>query len=293
MSVVKFQPRTEEPRAGGGSLPYVVRAVGELAQAELLPDQPPCPLCEGTGRVVGWREKIRVVGRCRCQLIPDRLARFNRAGLPARHASSTLTTFALGMGRSEGATKAYTEIDRWKTRFERAQQEEGTWPGLVLHGAVGRGKTHLLVGLVRWMILDLGVEARFVEFSRLLANLREGFDRGLSDRNMLNELVSVPVLAIDELGKGRLTDWELSVVDELISRRYDAMACTLGTTNYAPGIPAGRGLPNLAEGARVTQSLGDRVGDRVYSRLRDMAEFIEVGGLDYRLLKTGADGGAR
>ncbi len=283
MSVVKLHPRGEEARG----LPYTVRPVGELAQAELLPDQPACPICGGTGRVVGWREDVRVVGRCRCQMIPDRLARFNRAGLPARHAGSTLTSFALGMSRSEGATKAYTEINGWKTRFERAHQDEGTLPGLILHGQVGRGKTHLLVGLIRWMIFDLGVEARFVEFSRLLALLREGYDRGQSDRNILNELVAVPILAIDELGKGRLTDWELSVVDELISRRYDSMACTLGTTNYPPGVPAGRGVANLAEGAKQTQSLGDRVGDRVYSRLRDMADFIEVSGLDYRLLKNG------
>lgn len=293
MSVVTMQPRADEARRGAAALPYTVRAVGEYAQAELLPDQPPCPACEGTGRVVGWRENVRVVGRCRCQLVPDRIGRFNRTGVPARHAGSTLTSFALGMGRSEGATKAYTEIDRWKTRFERAVQEEGTWPGLILHGAVGRGKTHLLVGLVRWMVFDLGLEVRFVEFSRLLAALREGFDRGQSDRTLLNELVGVPVLAIDELGKGRLTDWELSVVDELISRRYDAMACTLGTTNYVPGMPAARLPTNLAEGARQTQTLGDRVGDRVYSRLRDMAEFIEVGGLDYRLLRSAADGPGR
>lgn len=234
--------------------------------------------------MVGWRDNVRTVGRCRCQQLPDRIERFNRAGVPARHASSTLTSFALGMGRSEGATKAYTEIIRWKSRFEKAFQGQETWPGLLLHGAVGRGKTHLMVGLVRWMVLEQGIDARFVEFTRLLTALREGYDKGQSDRGLLNELVAVPVLAIDELGKGRLTDWELSVVDELISRRYDAMACTLGTTNYPPGVHAGRPIANLAEGARMTQTLGDRVGDRVYSRLRDMVEFIEVGGLDYRLI---------
>lgn len=280
--------RASEARDAANGPPVLVRARGELAQAEMLPDQPPCPICGGSGRVIGWRDNVRTVGRCRCQQLPDRIGRFNRAGVPARHAASTLTSFALGMGRSEGATKAYTEIIRWKSRFEKALQGEETWPGLLLHGSVGRGKTHLMVGLVRWMVLELGIEVRFVEFTRLLTLLREGYDKGQSDRSLLNELVAVPVLAIDELGKGRLTDWELSVVDELISRRYDAMACTLGTSNYPPGVPAGRPLANLAEGARMTQTLGDRVGDRVYSRLRDMVEFIEVGGLDYRLLGTDA-----
>lgn len=273
-------------RRESAALPYAVKASGEIALAELVPG-PPCPVCGGSGRVVNVREdNVRAVARCRCQLVPDRIVRFNRAGVPARHAQSTLTSFALGMGRSEGATKAYTEIDGWKRRFDDAFRENKSWPGLILHGAVGRGKTHLMVGLVRWMVFELGADVRFVEFSRLLATLREGFDKGQSDRTLLNELVSVPVLAIDELGKGRLTDWELSVVDELVSRRYDAMACTLATTNYGPGLATGRSVPNFAEGARVAApSLVDRVGDRVYSRLRDMCDFIEVTGLDYRLLR--------
>lgn len=282
--------RKEAVQKDQAEIRYIVRPMGEYALAEIPADQPPCPRCEGTGRVVGWRDNVRVVGRCRCQLVPDRIARFNRAGIPARHATSSLDSFGRGMKRSEGATKAFTELALWKGRFEKATAEEGPLPGVVLFGQVGRGKTHLLVGLVRWMILDLGLDVRFVEFSRLLSTLRECYDRGQSDRALLNELVGVPILAIDELGKGRLTDWELSVVDELVSRRYDAMACTLGTTNYPPDAATGRGPQNVAEGARLIQSLGDRVGDRVYSRLRDMADFIEVGGMDYRLIRAGSDG---
>ena len=91
------------------------------------------------------------------------------------------------------------------------------------------------------------------------------------------------MLGIDELGKGRMTDWELSVIDELVSRRYNAMACTLGTTNFLPGPPKGA-LTGTPDG-RHAQTLGDRVGQRVYSRLREMGEFIEVGGADYREFK--------
>lgn len=274
MSVIQLHPPQRRPPS-----PYVVRAVGELAVASLSPEVPPCTRCGGTGRVVAIKGDVRAVGRCRCQLEPDRIGLFNRAGLPARHALSTLESFSLGQ---EGAAKAMAAVAAWMDRLKRAMAAKETLPGLVLHGAVGRGKTHLLVGIVRWLILEHGLEVRFVEFSRLLAQLREGFDKGQSDRTMLNDLVTVPILAIDELGKGRLTDWELSVVDELISRRYDAMGCTLGTTNYPPAVPSGRGAANLAEGARMQQTLGDRVGERVFSRLREMSELVEVTGLDYR-----------
>ena len=278
MAVIQLNP----PARRASASPYVIRAVGEYAVASLAPDLPVCARCGGSGRIVAIKGDVRAVGRCRCQLEPDRVSLFNHAELPARHAQSTLGSFSLGM---EGAAKAMATVAAWMDRLSRAMAARETMPGLVLHGAVGRGKTHLLVGIVRWLILEHGVEVRFVEFSRLLAQLREGFDKGQSDRTMLNDLVSVPILAIDELGKGRLTDWELSVVDELISRRYDALGCTLGTTNYPPAIATGRGAANLAEGARMQQSLGDRVGERVYSRLREMCELVEVSGLDFRALR--------
>lgn len=266
---------TRPNNAAGVETAVHVRSQGEVAVAELATDGPPCPHCNGTGRIVRAKDNLRVVGRCSCQRLPDRIAIFNRAGLPARHATSTLQSFEVN--------SAFIEVSRWRQRFEGAVQRTETMPGLVLHGGVGRGKTHLLVGLVRWMILDLGLEVRFVEFTRLLAQLREGFDKGQSDRSVMGELVQIPVLAIDELGKGRLTEWELSVVDELVSRRYDAMLPVLATTNYRREGPSLAALPNLAEGARLTQTIGDRVGERVYSRMRDMCEFIEVGGQDYRL----------
>ena len=49
---------------------------------------------------------------------------------------------------------------------------------------------------------------------------------------VLRPLLHVPVLAIDELGKERGTDWERSMLDELISRRFNSGLATLFATNY-------------------------------------------------------------
>ena len=112
--------------------------------------------------------------------------------------------------------------------------------------------------------------------------LKAEYSEGRSDTELLTELAEVPVLAIDELGKGRLSDWELTIIDEVVSRRYNAMGCTLATTNYRPGEPSGAAPPNLATTAQLTQTLGDRVGDRVFSRLTQVVDFIELAGRDHR-----------
>jgi DNA replication protein DnaC len=155
--------------------------------------------------------------------------------------------------------------------------------GFVLWGDVGRGKTHLLVAAVRHLALERGVRCRFVEFSHLLSALKARFDKGGGAAGLIDELVAVEVLAIDELGKGLLTEWELTVVDEIVSRRYNAARTILATTNYTPGPPTGNARPNLADGrSEVQPSLSDRVGERVYSRLIEMCDLRRVGGKDWR-----------
>jgi DNA replication protein DnaC len=261
---------------------YRIISSGEVATAE-LDDRPDCPLCAGSGRARVESEGVITMGWCRCQRLPDRIQIFNRAGVPARFSEATFVSFAQEpdgqlKDLAPSGIRALGECSQWVEGFDPSRENRG----LVLHGPVGRGKTHLMVGLLRELIFRHGVEVRFIEFSRLLSMLREGYSSGRSDAGVLSELAAVPVLAIDELGKGRLTDWELAVIDEVISRRYNAMGCTLATTNYAPGEATGFETANLSTATRASQTLTDRVGERVYSRLCQVVDFIEVAGKDHR-----------
>lgn len=265
------------PRCKGHG--YLVLAGAGQAQAELCSCVPVCPRCGGVGRVSVLREGVLLSGRCRCRQLHDRIDHFNWAQVPARHAEATIAGFVHGALQhdKEKLDALQKGVNPWMDAIDLSKLR-----GLVLHGPVGRGKTHLLVGITRDLVFKHGAVVRFVEFSRLLGQLKEAYSRGEGDTQLLTELAEVPILAIDELGKGRLTDWELAIIDEIISRRYNAMRCTLATTNYEPKVATGVREVNLAmvEGSR--QTLGDRVGDRVFSRLREMASFVYVGGIDMR-----------
>ena len=142
-----------------------------------------------------------------------------------------------------------------------------------------------MIAIARSLIFEHGRSVRFIEFSRLLSQLREGYGKGVSDSPILNHLCSVPLLIIDELGKGSLTDWELSIIDEVVSRRYNANLPILGTTNYKWGAPTGAAAPNIAAREFEDQTLGDRVGGRVFSRLQETALYFECKGPEYRAMK--------
>jgi DNA replication protein DnaC len=262
-------------RCGGDG--YLVSPTRSLAQAELCGCIPACVHCAGSGqRRVQVGDRVRV-GRCRCQMLPDRVELFNRAGIPARHFGSSFVSFQPDL--NPGVSGGYRVCQGWAQGYRPGQENRG----LIIFGGVGQGKTHLLVSMLRVLIMDHGVEARFVEFSHLLSQLKEGYDAGTGEATTLMPLVRVPVLAIDELGKGRGSEWELGIIDQLVSHRYNALGTILASTNYEPKPATGLGQPNLSQAERA-QTLGDRVGDRVLSRLREMCQNLRLGGEDIRHL---------
>lgn len=279
--VVATDPQCAKCRGAG----YRVVRAGELAKSEICGCVGRCPLCGGTGWVAMEAEPGHPGGRwarrrrCACQVLPERVRRFNEAGIPARHADSRIGNFD-PQGKAE-LIMVLKAIKGWLVGFEPGKTDNR---GMVLHGDVGRGKTHLMVGMLRDLVFTAGVTVRFVEFSHLLSEIKSGFDAGRGASELLDPLVAVEVLAIDELGKGRNTEFEQTVIDELVSRRYNAMAPILSTTNYGPGEATGRAVANAADvDPRATQPLlADRIGSRVYSRLREICDFVGVPGEDHR-----------
>jgi DNA replication protein DnaC len=250
-----------------------VEPAGAYAQAVPCACTAACPRCHGTLWVadgVGLRPPMR---RCDCFKVDLRRRAFAEAQVPARYATSTFASFK----RSDGNAAAWTAA----RNFAEGWTPGVTTRGLVLHGDVGRGKTHLLAAIVRSLVLRHGLRARFIEFTHLLADLKLSFERGTTGE-LLEPLAAVDVLAIDELGKGRNTEFEGTVLEELVSRRYNAGKMILGTTNYAPRPASGVAVPNLADLQGPQPTLGDRVSDRVFSRLTEMCDFVPVLGEDHR-----------
>lgn len=261
-------------RACSGS-GFVERLVSGESTREPCRCRGRCPSCRGTGFVAdAGADRFAPRRRCGHLGLAESVSRFDRAMLPARFAAAAATPFR---HRDESQLVALgAAMDVLRDFEPRAENR-----GLVLYGPVGRGKTHLMAYLVRRLVFERGVSARFVEFSHLLSELKASFDRGTAAAELVDPLVEVDVLVIDELGKGRSTEWELTVIDELVSRRYNAGRAILATTNFAPGAATGRRIANNAmPEERVT--LADRVGDRVYSRLTEVCSFVEMPGTDYR-----------
>jgi DNA replication protein DnaC len=258
---------------------YVVEPRGQFAIARRLGavDIQSCALCEGqTTETYHDARGYRFVRPCSGLQLDRRIDRFNRAFIPARYCDASIDQVDI---HNDQIATIVSILGDYLHKFTPGDQ------GFVFMGEVGSGKTHLMIACLRYLTLELGIHSRFVEFSHLLGELRDLYNQNRSEAEILGPMVKIPILAIDELGKGRGSEFEQRIIDELISRRYNESGLTtFFTTNYYPGDNAsshGHGIESRSA-HRVRQELTDRIGERVASRLFEMCEFISMPNVDYR-----------
>jgi len=244
-----------------------------------------CESCGGEGRVFEEKENgVAYLRDCGCTLLKRRLRKLDEAGIPGKYASASLETF-------EAIDKTQKTAKARAADFIADFRNSGGHPprGLVFMGPPGLGKTHLAVAILKTLILEEGVDGKFVDFFQLLSDIRHAYSEDRSEQAVIRPYIRARLLVIDELAKGRNNEWELTVLDQFISSRYnDADKVTLFTTNFLnrqkkdrPG--SGRLLDTqAASDAYKSESLEDRIGGRIYSRMEEMSLFLPMEGDDHR-----------
>lgn len=180
-----------------------------------------------------------------------RQMRLRRSQIPHIFQAKTLKSFDT---RGSAERKALVQMAReYVDSFGRRDP-----PGAILHGVTGSGKTHILAAILH-ELMDRSHEVLFYGVPDLFKDIRGTFDKQaeFDEDELLEQVARVEVLALDDLGAEKTSEWVLDRLYWIINERYCNGRPTLITTNHD--------WPDDLEKA---------VGRRITSRLAEMCNVI-------------------
>lgn len=123
----------------------------------------------------------------------------------------------------------------------------------------------------------------FCDYRELLKNIQNSYNPQVSttELELLKPVFAAEVLVLDDLGAQKPNEWVWDTVALILNSRYNDRQSTIITTNYPDLPPAGAGLSDPERAAREP-TLGDRIGERMRSRLAEMCITVDMKGEDLR-----------
>ena len=222
-----------------------------------------CSICFGTGMEVVPGKGAR---RCHCRNEDARKRLLEAARIPRRYEGCSLSNYQPGANNG-------SQLRAFNYAFRLAREYPSADRGLLFMGACGVGKTHLSVAILRELIEKKGVPCLFYEFGSLLKEIQNSYNpvSQTSELKVLEPVFQAEVLVLDELGASKPTDWVRDTMMQIINTRYDDRKLTIFTTNYLDGRRSER-----------DETLEERIGVCLRSRLYEMCKTVHIEGEDYR-----------
>jgi DNA replication protein DnaC len=241
-----------------------------------------CVICGGTGWQTIERGKEREAVRCECR-VKDRGERLLAAAhIPPRYQHCELAMFNTE-GKRETLRRAKQVAEQFVEKYPLEKR------GLLFVGRPGVGKTHVAVAILK-ELMHKGIPCRFVDYRELLKQIQHSYNPTvqMTEMDLLQPVLETEVVLLDELGAIRSSQWVWDTVAHILNNRYCDNKTTLITTNFED--KPDRALEEEERGEYFTdaeraargETLGDRIGGAMYSRLHEMCQRVQMEGPDYR-----------
>jgi DNA replication protein DnaC len=224
--------------------------------------------------------------RCECRVKNRGERLLAAAHIPPRYQHCELSNFQCDPDDKQH--KSIRDARFLAGRFVEEYPTDKT--GLLFVGSVGVGKTHLSVGIIKDLIREKGIRCLFCDYRELLKSIQNSYNPQVqaTEMEILQPVFDAEVLVLDELGAVRSTEWVFDTVNYVLNSRYNDNKTTIITTNF-PDKPEQEGLGDdnprsysAADRAARRETLGDRIGERMRSRLHEMCKKVEMEGPDFR-----------
>ena len=223
----------------------------------------PCPICFGSGLEIVPGEGARL---CQCRVKKSKENFLERLNIPKRYANCHFHNYKPKNDSQVTALNVATKLSLEFPVIDR---------GLLFMGDIGVGKTHLAISILK-SLSEKGFYSYFCEFGALLKEIQNSYNSisKTTELQVLTPAFEADVLVLDELGASKPSDWLRDTLSFIINTRYNDKKLTIFTTNY---------FDERANKKDLEDTLGERIGERLRSRLHEMSTTIKMKGEDYRM----------
>jgi DNA replication protein DnaC len=223
------------------------------------------------------RDGDRFARPCECRKVQAAEQRLRSAKIPQRYEHCSFESFEFGL-RAGGEDEVLLNAQYMATKFVENYPVATGGRGIIFTGDIGVGKTHLAISILRALILDRGARGIFCDYRDLLKQIQNSYNPQVATTEMelLRPVFDAEVLVLDELGATKPTEWVSDTVAHILNTRYLDRRTTIITTNFPNRPPGGAQKPS-------EDTLADRIGERIRSRLNEMCQTVEISNVgDFR-----------
>lgn len=245
-----------------------VRKAGEVAR---------CPECY-CSRCNGTRMVFSDKGVAPCSCVAERRPPRDgmaEAGIPKLYKNTNFDNFDTDF---PSCSKSQKKAKILAMGFAR----DPSAGGILFHGKVGLGKTHLAIAVLKERI-HMGFSGRYYDGMSFVRMVQGAYGTPGRAPELMQPAMTCDVLLLDDLGAFAITDDRQEIIGHVLNTRYNERKTTIVTTNFPfEGSLLATTDPKKVLDEKKERTLGDRIGDRVVSRLEQMCLSVGIIGVDFR-----------
>jgi primosomal protein DnaI len=136
--------------------------------------------------------------------------------------------------------------------------------GLYIYGSFGSGKSYLTAALFN-DLAEKNIKSVIVHVPELIRSIKDSFDKDYSD--IFDEVMTTPLLLLDDIGAEYLTTWSRDeVIEPILQYRMDEGLPTFFTSNYS--------IDDIENHFTIN---GDKMkARRIIERIKQLTNYMEL-----------------
>ncbi len=231
---------------------------------------PNCKKCHGSGFIIKKdKNGYEYSERCECTMKYSKKIKIKYAKIPKRYNNCSFNNYK---PMNDSQEKALLIAKKFTEEYPFING------GIFFQGPAGVGKTHLSIAIIRKLIEDKGINVLFYDVRDLIGEIQSKINNDSEGYNLiLNKVYNVEVLVLDDIGAHRISDWTEDIISKIINKRYNNKKITIFTSNYVEEKEFYEDIKEIKG-----ESLEERIGYRLRSRMYEMSKLVIMKGVDFR-----------